>query len=465
MAVAAAVLSLALAASTPHYTAIVGATLIDVSHAGRSASDVADSVILIADGKIVASGDRTQVHLPAHTEVIHAEGRYVIPGLIDGYGAVRTQGFADAYLYEGVTTVLVPMEPAGGDGEGESKVVAQNAGLSVLTSVPISGYSPSGGVPQTSPWLQHRLHDQRLDSAALLAAVDTAAAAGHRVVAVGLDVWPDQLDLIVAEAHRRGLAVTAQVAFTSYPYAVHAGVDAFTRNDKYSLTLSQPQDFLAYADDPRGVGGRAASRAVCGAENIDAALAAFGAQLGASHAALMPALSMEATADDVGGPNPWTLRSSAFVRAADLDDPVDPKTGARAYLVSHPDRAEMIRTCARRKQEVDRRLHASGAMYLAGSSAPSFGVMPGGGLHGELRLLQQIGLTPREALAAATANFADIFGWPDRGLLEPGRRADVVILSADPRLDIAAIDAIDRVIAAGKRVDRAGLMKTAKARH
>ena len=443
------------------YIAIVGATLIDGSKESGLESNVHDPVVLIADGIIAAIGDRRQIRLPAHTKIVGAAGRFVIPGLIDGFGAVRTQGFADAYLYEGVTTVIVPTAPKGANVDGESTVVAAGNGLSILTGAPISGYSATGDIPKSSPWLNHRMQDLRLASAELTAQVAAAAASGHRVIAAGIDVWPDQLDVIVKEAHRLGLAVTAQLAFTNYPYAVNAGVDVFVRNDKYSLTLSRPQDFLAYADDPLGNGGSAAARAVCSPEMPDPT--AFASELQASHTALMPTLSMEATADDVGGPNPWSLRSAAFVEPGDLDDPVDPQTGARPYLDSHPERRERIQTCARRKQEIDRRLHALGAVYLAGTATPSYGIMPGGGLHGELRLLQSIGLTPREALAAATSNIADAFRLTDRGKLEPGRRADLVILTQDPRIDIAAVDAISEVMTNGKFVDRAKLMDRAVA--
>src|ERR1700733_7671351 len=267
------------------YVAIVGATLIDGAK-GRLDFDAHDSVVLIADGNIAAIGARRQIRLPAHTKIVRAAGRFVIPGLIDGFGAVRTQGFADAYLYEGVTTVIVPMAPKGANVDGESTVVAPENGLSVLTGAPISGYSTTGDIPKSSPLLKHRLQDRRLDRTELTAQVAAAAASGHRVIDAGIDVWPDQLDVFVQEAHRLGLAVTAQLAFTNYPYAVNAGVDAFVRNDKYSLTLSRPQDFLAYADDPLGSGGSAAARAVCNPEMPDPT--AFGNQLQASHTALMP---------------------------------------------------------------------------------------------------------------------------------------------------------------------------------
>jgi Amidohydrolase family len=457
------ILVLAPAAFARQTMAIVGGILIDVSNAGHSTVDIRDSVVLISDGKITAVGDRGSVPLPANAAVINASGRYIIPGLIDGFGAMRSQGYADAYLYEGVTTVIVPTAPEHANVDGESSVLLLKNSPSDLTVAPISGYAMNGDIPDTSPWLHHRLIDRRLDHDALVNEVRAAAAAGNRIVSAGLDVWPDQLDTIVNEAHELQMAVTAEVAFTSYPYAIHAGVDTFLRNDKYSLALSRAQDFLAYADDPRGPGGIGAVRAVCSGKGFDEALASFAAQLKDSHTTLMPALSMEATADDLRVANPWTLRSAAFVRPQDLDDPIDPKTGGHPYLASHPGREAIIQACARNKQEVDRRLHQLGAVYLAGSSAPSFGVLPGGGLHVELELLQSIGLSAREALAAATSNIADTLRLADRGRLELGRRADLVILTEDPRVDASAVNAIGAVILSGKTIDRAALMKRARA--
>jgi hypothetical protein len=445
-------------------TAIVGATLVDVSHAGHASHDIANAVVLVRNGRIAAAGNRAHVRVPARATVIHAEGRYLIPGLIDGFGAIRTQGFADAYLYEGVTTVYVAIAPPGGRVDGQDRLIAAHDGPSVLTGGAIGGYAMDGSVPPTHPWTDHRAKDVRLDKQHLIAAVDAAAKAGKRGLTVGFDVWPDQLKVIVAEAHRRHLAVTAELAYSTYAEGLAAGVDAFIRNDKYPLSLAGPAKFAAYAEDPLGAGGRPPARAVCGDADISAALTAFGDALKGSRTALMPMLSMEATADDLDLPNPWTTPAAAFVAPADLDDPVDPRTGARPYLDAHPDRRAAIQDCARHKQAIDRRLHALGATYLAGSSAPGFGVMPGSGLHGELRLLQEVGLTPREALAAATSNFADVYGWRDRGRLEPGRRADLVILTADPRLDAAAADSIAEVMVGGRMVNRDGLVTAAQGR-
>jgi len=61
--------------------------------------------------------------------------------------------------------------------------------------------------------------------------------------------------------------------------------------------------------------------------------------------------------------------------------------------------------------------------------------MPGISTHTELELLVRSGLTPREALAAATSNYSERFGWRELGLVEAGRRADLLILAADPTVD------------------------------
>lgn len=84
--------------------------------------------------------------------------------------------------------------------------------------------------------------------------------------------------------------------------------------------------------------------------------------------------------------------------------------------------------------------------------------MPGSGLHLELTLLQRIGLSPREALAAASSNYADVFGWRDVGRVEPGRFTDLLLLDADPRTDVSAVNQIHTLVFKGAVVDRNALL-------
>jgi hypothetical protein len=439
--------------------AIVGATLIDVSNYGHSANDIADSVVLIDDGKIIAVGSATQITIPSRSTRIDARGKFLVPGLIDGFGALRTQAFANAYLYDGVTTVYVPTIVPNGGGDGELKIVRNaSPGPRLFLGAPMTGYSEQGADPSDKPMLDHRLHDRRLTNEQLIARVDQLADQGFRGVTISYDVWPDQVDVIVAESKRRGMATLAEPAFTPYPYAIHAGVSGLLRNDHYLLELAPPSVLVDRADNLNA--GSAASRAICMVDPASSEVADFGAQLAKSNTALMPTLSMEATADALDVPNPWSAPSAALIKAADLDDPVNPSTGESAFLTSlTAERRKRVRDCAWHKQAFDARLYQLGAKYLAGSSATSYGIMPGSGLHLELSLLHRIGLSPREAIAAATSNFADMYGWRDIGRIEPGRVADVLILSADPRSDLAALGHIDRVIFRGVLLDRQSLLK------
>jgi hypothetical protein len=439
--------------------AIVGATLVDVSGYGRSTNDIENSVVLIEDGKIVAAGSAAQIAIPSGATRIDAHGEFLIPGLIDGFGALRTQAFANAYLYDGVTTVYLPTILHDGGGDGELKILRDaSPGPRLFLGAPMTGYSEQGADPSDKPMLEHRLHDRRLSNQQLIARVDQLADQGFRGVTISYDVWPDQMDVIVAESKRRGMATLAEPAFTTYPYAIHVGVGALLRNDHYLLELAPPSVLLERADNLNA--SSAASRAICTVDPSSSEVANFGAQLAKSSTALMPTLSMEATADALDVPNPWSTTSAALIKAADLDDPVDRSTGESAFLASlTTERRKRVRECAWHKEAFDARLYQLGVKYLAGSSATSYGIMPGSGLHLELSLLHRIGLSPREAIAAATSNFADVYGWGDVGRIEPGRVADVLILNADPRSDLAALDHIDRIIFRGAVLDRKFLLE------
>lgn len=444
--------------------AIVGATLVDLSNYGRSANDISDSVVLIENGTIIASGPASTVTIPSGTIRVDAHGKFLIPGLIDGFGAVRTQSFANAYLYEGVTTVYVATILPNGGGDGELKILRDaSPGPRLFLGAPMTGYSEEGADPSDKPMTDHRLHDRRLSNEQLIARIDRLADQDFRGITISYDVWPDQVDVIVAEAKRRGLAILTEPAFTSYPFAIHAGVEGLLRNDHYLLELAPAAAKLARADSL--MFGSAANRAVCAADPTSSDVKAYGEQLAKSHTALMPTLSMEATADGLDVPNPWNAPSAALIKAADLDDPVDPTTGAAPYLAGLPaERRKPVRDCAWHREALDGRLYELGARFLAGTTTPGYGIMPGSGLHLEIALLHRIGLSPREAIAAATSNYADVYGWGDVGRIEPRRVADILILDRDPRLEISALDHINTLIFRGAVVDRNRLIQAGDAK-
>src|SRR3954451_9625385 len=112
-----------------------------------------------------------------------------------------------------------------------------------------------------------------------------------------------------------------------------------------------------------------------------------------------------------------------------------------------------------------RELARAGVPILAGTDAPTPGTAHGASIHRELELLVSAGLTPTQALAAATSTPARIFGLKDRGRIAPGLRADLVLVKGDPTQDITAPRDVQRIWKAGHEVPRpkAEVKKTAAA--
>lgn len=102
-------------------------------------------------------------------------------------------------------------------------------------------------------------------------------------------------------------------------------------------------------------------------------------------------------------------------------------------------------------------LHRVGITILAGTDANAAPASPapiqhGEALHDELQLLVEAGLTPVEALRSATVVPAEFFGFTDRGVIEAGRRADLLLIEGDPTQDITATRAIRGVWVTGVQV-------------
>src|SRR6202000_2966866 len=91
---------------------------------------------------------------------------------------------------------------------------------------------------------------------------------------------------------------------------------------------------------------------------------------------------------------------------------------------------------AMRLWQINEAIFSAYPHYLAASGAPVEGTMPGISMHTELEMLVRLGLSPREALAAATSNYAVQFGWTELGQIAPGRRADILVLDGDPTASI-----------------------------
>ncbi len=103
---------------------------------------------------------------------------------------------------------------------------------------------------------------------------------------------------------------------------------------------------------------------------------------------------------------------------------------------------------------------AAGGRIAAGTDASNQMLVPGYSEHREMELLVRAGLTPREALWAATRNAAVLLGVDSLGLIAPGNAADLVVLSQDPLADIRNTRAIQAVMARGHLLDADSIRAT-----
>jgi imidazolonepropionase-like amidohydrolase len=108
-----------------------------------------------------------------------------------------------------------------------------------------------------------------------------------------------------------------------------------------------------------------------------------------------------------------------------------------------------------RSMQVVQQMEAAGVPILAGTDSAAPYVVPGFALHEELRLLVRAGLTPMQALQAATMGPAEFLGKLEtQGTIEKGKVADFVLLDADPLEDMRNIEKIRGVFVHGRLIDR-----------
>lgn len=357
-------------------------------------------------------------------EQIDCEGGFLLPGFIDAHIHLNTVEEMYALARHGITTGLdmATYPPSKLQGLREAKQV----GLPDFRSP---------GTPATSPGSVHSII-LPLPEADFVSSPQDAVRFVHDRLSQGADYikviadvpGPDQatLNAIVAEAHRRGKLVVAHAAtFIPFGMALDAGAD-FITHAPVDKALDE-ESCLRMARE-----GRVA----------------------------IPTLTME---EAVTGAMSWTALLRMLLRPVTLFKLIQAMRMKRGGTPS-ADHAHPAPSGGGGKTTYENArlsvaaLHRAGVPILAGTDAHEeptspFDVKHGASLHRELELLVAAGLSNTEVLQAATSLPAKHFGLSDRGAVELGMRADLVLLAQNPLDDITATRSIRRVWCAGVQVD------------
>ncbi|MGD0913850.1 MAG: amidohydrolase family protein [Terracidiphilus sp.] len=461
------------APAAPPPLVLAGGTIVDVTGWGDSARDLSNAVVIIREGRITDVGSASTLQVPKGARVIDCTGKFIIPGLVDGFAGMNSQAEANANLYMGVTTVVARADYERGyidtgASPGPHLYLIDSAGTT-------DNWSLLAHSPEWIAKLREGTHAVELnpdDTARQL--VDTARL-GTRVVLLSADVTAANAQLIIARAHDLHLVTYGDFVSTPYRVGIEAGVDALVHMDHYILGAIPDELQKPLVEDPLGP---SAATAFDYSERIpptDARLRIYAHFVAAHHAALLPTFSL----DYVELPahrNLWQEPAAALLSPSRMYQPTNPATGEMTYPLTgwarHLPAAgqrwfemnleKKADQAATRLWRINETMFSAFPHYLAGSGADALGTMPGISLHTELEMLVRLGLSPREALAAATNNYADQFGWSELGQIAAGRRADVLVIDGDPTVNIWNARHISTLIEDGNVIDRDALLKVKK---
>ncbi|PZU09273.1 MAG: amidohydrolase [Sphingomonas sp.] len=413
-------------------TILSGFTLID----GTGAAPRPGMVMVIDDGRIIWLGKAGAVPKKAGATAINLTGKYVMPGLIDLHVHIGTVRDLDqqaanfttdnvekdlkTYASYGVTTV----QSMGTDGDAIFAIRdAQRTGRPTMARVYTAGQGlvfkgGYGGVPGINHPIATAEEARR--------EVDAQVAKHVDFIKLWLDdelhsmpkMPPELSKTIIDEGHARGMRVLAHVFYLEDAKRLVAqGIDGFVHSVR---------------DQP-----------------IDAGLIAAMKAHGTWQVA--PTLSREEAVHAFGAPNPITRdpffrQSISPAAVAGLESPERERK-----MASNPNWSKLPAFDRMAKVNFLKEVRA-GIPYGFGTDAGPPGRVPGYSEHWELAGMVEAGLTPSQAIEAATSRAARWLRNPDIGTLAQGKWADLIVLDADPTKDILNTRRIAAVYVAGNKV-------------
>jgi imidazolonepropionase-like amidohydrolase len=388
--------------------ALVGAALIDGT--GRAA--VGDATVVVSGGRIVAAGPRGAVTIPANARRIDVRGKTIVPGLWDMHAHLHQSEWASVYVAAGVTTVR-DMGNELAFITALRSAIESNAvrGPRVLAAGLVDGGGPNafGAFSATSP--------------------DEGRAIVRRYHSLGFEqmklyslLAPDVVAAICREAHALGMTVTGHVPISlGLLPAVDSGMDQIAhlpirgdaRPDSLATIINHLRAHGTVIDPTvswNEIGGHSTAEPL---QNFQPVV---------QH---LPVPFVEFRVAGWGTPNPDT--AAAHARLA-------------------------------RSLQIVRALHDAGIPIVAGTDEG----VPGFSVYREIELYAKAGLSPMEAIRSATAVPAKVMRLDgELGTIEAGKRADLIVLDANPLENISNIRTVRWVMTRGVLFDSAALWRAA----
>jgi imidazolonepropionase-like amidohydrolase len=450
--------------SGPSALAITNVTLID----GTGSLPQPDMTVVISDWQVVAIAPSKSANIPRHEQILDATGKFLVPGLADMHvhltGSGEPTGSRESILplllANGITTV----RDMGGYLESLTPLRREiEEGKRLAPEIFFAGPYLDGNPPSFQPSL-------------VVSNSTEAAESVHTLVGRGVDFIKVQ-SILGREAYF-GIADVCRSENITFVGHVPDGVTAAEASDAGQKSIEHLTGVLraCSTDEPRLM-----HEQIRNGNEKETPARSHAREL-ASQRELLQTYSDQAAAKLIAKfarnqtwqtPTLILLRNIAFP-TPENDPSADPLARyVPRTLMAKWQIARQGLTNAATKQEFALRkallqksiqllgkMQSEGVPILAGTDTGAPLIFPGSALHEELALLVQAGLTPMQALQAATKNPADFLRKPGRkGTVEPGQAANLLLLDANPLDDIHNTQRIRAVILHGKLLDRPTLDK------